>query len=83
MRDQDEVQSDNKGSAGAPGGLNKQLKVMEVKEGRERINPWELRNSAVHVLATCHFVRTTIDQHTPSLLLSFLYLSDLYLKWPV
>lgn len=50
MTDQDEVQSNNKGTAGAPGGLNKQLKAMEVKEGRERINPWEHRDSAMHVL---------------------------------
>lgn len=35
MRDQDEIQSDDKGSAGATGGLNKQLKAMEVEKGRE------------------------------------------------
>lgn len=50
MSDKDEVQSDNKGSAGAPGGFNKQLKAMEGKGRRETINPWKLRDSAVHVL---------------------------------
>lgn len=50
VSDQDEVQSHNKGSAGAPGGLKKQLKAKESKGRRETINPWDPRNSAVHVL---------------------------------
>lgn len=34
MTDQDEIHSDDKGSAGTPGGLKKQLKAMEDKGRR-------------------------------------------------